>query len=469
LSAIRDLAVADLLRAYARHELSPVAVLEDTYARLDAANPKINAVSYEDRPAALAAARGSEARWLKGEPKGALDGVPVSIKSNVAKKGWAGRRGSYQLPDTPASFDAPAVVALESAGAISFCQTTMPEFGWKGIGDSPLHGITRNPWGLGHTTGGSSAGAGALGALGIGPLHLGTDGLGSVRMPASFCGLFGLKPSFGRVPAYPASPFGVLAHLGPMARTVEDGAFMLNVLSRPDARDMLAMNTPAPDFRIGLNDGIAGLRVGWSRDLGFVENIDPEVARLTEAAAKRFAELGAHVEEADPGFALEDARWPADIMWWSGAGSILKPIPPEKFSEMDPGFVASGKKGLALSALDLITALARRAALGETMRRFHERYDLLLTPTMPITAVEAGRDTPADGIWGSDWVNWSPFTYPFNLTAQPAATVPCGLAANGLPVGLQIIGRQREDDLVMRAARAFESAQPFPRLDAPRG
>lgn len=468
MTAIADLSIADLLRAYRLGALSPVAVLADVQARLDKAEPEINAVTYQDRAEAGRLAQESEARWRRGEPKGALDGVPVSLKSNLYKKDWPSRRGSPQMPDAPDPFDAPAVLGLEQAGAIIFAQTTMPEFGWKGIGDSPLTGVTRNPWKLGHTTGGSSAGAAALGALGIGWAHVGTDGLGSIRIPAAFCGLFGFKPSFGRVPAFPASPFGVLAHLGPLARSVEDGVFMLNALSRPDDRDMLAWNTVAPDFRIGLNDGVRGLRIGYSPTLGYVGNVEPEVARLVAAAVEHFAALGAHVEQADPGFALEEARWPADVMWWSGAATILNGIPAERHAEMDPGFVRSGITGNGLRAVDLATALVRRAALAETMRRYHERFDLLLTPTMPVTALPVGRDVHEDGSWGEDWVNWSPFTYPFNLTGQPAASVPCGLAANGLPVGLQIVAPPRRDDLVLRAARAFESAAPFARLESPR-
>ena len=468
MTTIADLSIADLLRAYRRRELSPVAVLADVFARLDAAEPQINAVTYQDRPASEKEAKESEARWAKGEPKGELDGVPVSLKSNVYKKGWPSRRGSYQMPDVPDPFDAPAVVGLESAGAIIFAQTTMPEFGWKGIGDSPLTGITRNPWKLGHTTGGSSAGAGALGALCIGWAHVGTDGLGSIRIPASFTGLVGLKPSFGRVPAYPASPFGMVAHLGPMARTVEDAAFMLNALSRVDDRDMRAWNHPAPDFRVGLQDGVRGLRIGFSPTLGYVENVEPDVARLVAAAAKSFEALGAHVEQADPGFAYTDARTAADILWQAGAAAILKGIPREKHGEIDPGFVKAAVIGTSLSAVDFVSAMATSARITETTRQYFEKYDLLLTPTMPVTALAVGRDVHEDGSWGEDWVNWSPFTYPFNLTGQPAASVPCGIAGNGLPVGLHVVGPRRADALVMRASRAYESAAPFAKLEKAR-
>jgi aspartyl-tRNA(Asn)/glutamyl-tRNA(Gln) amidotransferase subunit A len=457
--------VAALLAAYRRRSLSPVEVLTDAYRRLDAVIPTLNPVSFEDREAAFDAARASEARWIRGEPRGALDGVIASVKANVAKNGWPMRRGSKLGAEAAMAFDSPAAASLERAGCVFLCQTTMPEFGWKGVGDSPLTGITRNPHDPSRTTGGSSAGAAALAALGIGQLHLGTDGLGSIRIPASFSGVFGIKPSFGRVPAYPASPFGVLAHLGPMARSVADAAFMLNTLSEPDERDMLAWNAAPPDHRIGLNDGVRGLRVAWSPKLGFVKGLDPEVERLCAEAALLFQTLGAEVEEADPGFGYEEARGAADMMWQSGAASMLAGLPEERQKEQDPGFVASGIAGMSHAATGLVAAFQARAAIAETMRRFHERFDLLLTPTMPIPAIEAGRDTPADGSFGVDWVNWSPYTYPFNLTGQPAASVPIGRTAAGLPVGLQIVGPARRDMLVLRAARALESAVGYRHLN----
>ncbi len=453
--------VSQLLAAYARRTVSPVEVLTDAFERLDAVIPTLNPVSYEDRDAAYDAARASEARWIRGEPRGRLDGVVTSIKSNVMKNGWPMRRGSLLSSDAAMTFDSPAVASLERAGVVFLCQTAMPEFGWKGVGDSPLTGITRNPHDATRTTGGSSAGAAVLAALGIGHLHLGTDGLGSVRIPASFSGVFGLKPSFGRVPAYPASPFGILAHLGPMARTVDDAAFMLNALAQPDERDMLAWNSMPPDFRVALNDGVAGLRIGWSPRLGFVEGLDPEVERLCADAARLFERLGAHVEEAVPGFSGTDARNAADIMWQAGAASLLDGLPEMRRGELDPGFAAAGLAGLGHPAIALVGAFQARAAIAEAMRRFHERYDLLLTPTMPIPAIEAGRDAPEDGSFGQDWVNWSPYTYPFNLTGQPAASVPIGKTAVGLPVGLQIVGPARKDQLVMRASRALESVAGY--------
>jgi aspartyl-tRNA(Asn)/glutamyl-tRNA(Gln) amidotransferase subunit A len=456
--------VAGLTDAYRRRAVSPVEMLTDAYRRLDAIADALNPVSHEDRDAAFDAARASEARWMRGEPRGAIDGVVTSIKANIARNGWPMRRGSHLGSAAPMLFDSPAAASLDRAGAVILCQTTMPEFGWKGVGDSPLTGITRNPHDPSRTTGGSSAGAAVLAALGIGHLHLGTDGLGSVRIPCSFSGVFGLKPSFGRVPAYPASPFGVLAHLGPMARSVADAAAMLNVLAQPDERDMLAWNSAPPDYRIGLDDGVRGLRIAWSPRMGHVRGLDPEVEEICAAAVRLFEGLDAFVEEADPGFSGEEARSAADIMWQSGAAAVLATLPEGRRSEQDQGFVAAGLSGMGHAATALVGALTARAGIAETMRRFHERHDLLVTPTMPIPAIEAGRDTPSDGSFGADWVNWSPYTYPFNLTGQPAASVPIGKTKAGLPVGLQIVGPARKDMLVVRAARALESVVGYRHL-----
>ncbi len=459
--------VAALLTAYRRRAISPVEMLTDAYQRLDAIAADLNPVSHQDRGAAFEQARASEARWLRGEPQGPIDGVITSIKSNVMKNGWPMQRGSKVGTQAAMTFDSPAVASLERAGAVILCQTTMPEFGWKGVGDSPLHGIVRNPHNRTRTPGGSSAGAAVLAALGIGHLHLGTDGLGSIRIPASFSGVFGIKPSFGRVPAYPASPFGVVAHLGPMARTVGEAALMLGVLSRPDARDMLAWNTAAPDFRIGLDAGVAGLRIGWSSRLGHVSGLDPEVEAICLAAVRHLESLGAHVEEVAPGFSGADARAAADVIWQSGAALVLNGLPEARIGEIDPGFVTAGLAGRHHSAVALVEAMQTRAAIADVMRRYHEQFDLLLTPSMPVTAIEAGRDTPADGAFGSDWLNWSPYTYPFNLTGQPAASVPVGKTAAGLPVGLQIVGALGADSLVLRASRTLESVAGYRHMPMP--
>src|SRR5438552_9431916 len=278
-----------LLDLYRRRELSPVEATRLIFDRLDALQSRINAFCVMDRDGALAAARASEGRWLRGEATGRLDGVPVTIKDLMLMRGFPTLRGSRLVdPNQDWSEDAPATARLREAGAVILGKTTTPEFGWKALGDSPLTGITRNPWELSRTPGGSSAGAAAACAAGIGPLHLGSDGAGSIRIPCAFSGVFGLKPSFGRVPAYPLSAMGQLAHLGPITRTVADAALMLNVLSAFDHRDSYALPPEDRDYLDGLEDGVRGWRVAYSPTLGYAR-VDPEIAAAVAEAARQFA------------------------------------------------------------------------------------------------------------------------------------------------------------------------------------
>lgn len=466
MTEILSLSAARLRGLYLQKKTSPVEYLHAALARLEAENGKVNAFNIVDAEGAMKQARASEARYAAGRSLGAGDGIVATVKDNVVLAGFPNRRGSRTSDPTPATADAPASARLKEAGCVIIGKTTLPEFGWKGVTDSPLTGITRNPWNLSRTPGGSSGGAAAAAALGIGHFHIGTDGAGSIRIPAAFSGVFGHKPSFGRVPAWPASPYGVVSHLGPLTRSVEDSAIMLSILGQPDSRDNFAWNTPCPDFRATLDQGVAGLRIAWSPRLGFVDKVHPEIAAATAKAAQVFAELGAHVEEVDPG--IEDPLWILDVLWKSGAATAMLAVPEEQRAGMDQGLVAEALAGADIRATKFLTAFGARAPLAEKMARFHESYDLLLTPQMPIPALEAGRDTPADGSYGKDWINWSPFTYPFNITQQPAASVPCGLTSDGLPIGLQIVGAMRADALVLAAAKAFEAAQPFARIDASR-
>ncbi|HZH07992.1 MAG TPA: amidase family protein, partial [Lautropia sp.] len=332
-------------------------------------------------------------------------------------------------------------------------------FGCKAETNSPLSGITRNPWDISKTPGGSSGGTAAAVAAGMGPISVGTDGAGSVRIPAAFCGNFGLKPSCGRVPAHPLSPFGTVAHLGPHTMSVADAALLLNVLSMPDARDWTSLPYDARDYTVGLNDGVRGLRIAWSPALGHAK-VDPEVAAACERGVARFAELGAVVEAVDPGFAD-----PIDIatgLWFLGAWTLWNNLTPQQQAVADPDFAVQAQAGSTLSALDVQQLHMRRGALGSLMRQFMQRFDLLVTPSVAIPAFEAhpaGHSTmDAQALLG-----WTPFSYPFNLTQQPACSIPCGLTSSGLPIGLQIVGPMFGDALVLRVARAFESAMPIPR------
>ncbi len=450
---------------YAARKASPVDYAKALVARLDAVEPQINAFAQIDREGVIAGARAAEARYARGAPCGPADGLVATIKDNVMAQGMRTRRGTRTSSDAPATEDSPPTARLREAGAIILGKTTLPEIGWKGLGDSPLTGVTRNPWKLGHTSGGSSAGAAAAAALGLGHFHLGTDGLGSIRIPAAFCGVFGLKPSFGRVPAYPFSTMSVLAHLGPIARTVEDAAFMLSIIGRPDARDIMAWNTPCPDYTRELDLGVRNRRIAYAPRLSYVDHVDPDVAAAVEKAAQSFVDLGAVVEEAAPDF--DDPRDLCDTLWHTGAALAMKHVTPQMESMLDPGLLREVRNGRAITGAQYLEAYLARAALATKMAAFHEKYDLLLTPQMPTGAVPLGADTPPGGPY-KHWIEWSPFTYPFNITQQPAATAPCGFTRDGLPIGLQIVGRMREDMLVLAAARAFERAHPFATIDAPR-
>ncbi len=446
-----------LLDRYRKRELSPVEVTRLLLDRLDALQPKINAFCIVDHDGALAAARESEQRWLGGKAVGKLDGVPVTIKDLVLMRGFPTLRGSRLVdPHQDWSEDAPATARLREAGAVILGKTTTPEFGWKAVGDSPLTGITRNPWNLARTPGGSSAGAAAACAAGIGPLHLGTDGAGSIRIPAAFTGIFGLKPSFGRVPAYPLSAMGLLAHIGPMARTVTDAALMLTVLSAPDHRDSYALPPEDTDWREGLEGGVRGWRIAYSPRLGYAK-VDPEIAAAVGEAVQQFEALGAVVEEV--GAIFSSPREALFTLWAAGAAKLLEAYPADKRALLDPGLVATAAEGDRISAVDYLGADLIRTALGQQMASFHQKYDLLLTPMMPIPALPVGQDLN-DPATERHWIDWSPFSYPFNMTRQPAASIPCGLTGTGLPIGLQIVGPLYADARVLRAARAFETTQP---------
>jgi aspartyl-tRNA(Asn)/glutamyl-tRNA(Gln) amidotransferase subunit A len=449
------LSACELLEAYRKRELSPVEVTRAVLERIGKLNPVLNAFCLVSEQA-LQDAQQSEKRWLAGQPRGLLDGVPASIKDLLLTKGWPTLRGSKTVDAKgPWNEDAPVTARLREHGAVLLGKTATPEFGWKGVTDSPLTGITRNPWNPRKTPGGSSGGAVAAVAAGMGALAAGTDGGGSIRIPCSFTGVFGLKPSFGRVPAWPLSPFGTVAHVGPITRSVADAALMLNVIALPDARDWHAAPFEARDWRAGLEGGVADLRIAWSPDLGYA-NVDPEVASLVSSAVRIFSDLGAKVEEKNPGFENPEAIFRTH--WFSAAAFLVNGIPAAKRKLVDPGLLEVAEQGARLSGAELLDAQMKRGALGTRMNLFHRDYDLLVTPTLAVAAFDAGREFPEGK---RRWIDWTPFSFPFNLTQQPAASIPCGLTKAGLPVGLHLVGRKYDDALVLRAARAFESARPI--------
>ncbi len=447
-----ELNARDLVAGYRSGAFSPVEAVRSVLERIEAVNDRVNAFCRIDAEQALEQAAASRDRWLRGEPAGLLDGVPVSVKDILLQRGGPTLRGSRAVAAAGAwDEDAPSVARLREHGAVFTGKTTTPEFGWKGVTDSPLYGVTRNPYDETRTSGGSSGGSAAAVALGAGPLSLGTDGGGSVRIPAAFCGIFALKPTYGRVPLYPASAFGTLAHVGPMTRDAADAALLMDVISGPDPRDWSGLAPQDGSFRDGLDDGVAGLRVAYSPDFGGAVAVDPGVAAAVRRAVDRLAELGARVEQADP--PLTDPVEAFHTLWFAGAARVVDQLPPGSAELLDPGLREICALGAAHSAQEYLAAVDVRMALGRAMGGFHQKYDLLITPTLPLPAFAAGRETPS-GAPGERWTAWTPFTYPFNMTQQPAASVPCGMV-DGLPAGVQLVAARHQDALVLRAAHAL--------------
>jgi aspartyl-tRNA(Asn)/glutamyl-tRNA(Gln) amidotransferase subunit A len=461
--SLADLSAVELLALFRDKKVSPVEAVRDVLARIAAIDGGLNAFRLIDEAQTLNDACQSEARWAKGAPLGLVDGVPVSVKDVLLTAGWSTRWGSTLASEEgPWDEDAPSVARLREHGAVLVGKTNTSEFHWKTVTDSPLTGITRNPWNTALTPGGSSGGAAVAVACGMGPLALGTDGGGSIRVPCSFTGVFGFKPTFGRVPQHPAGAFGTMAHVGPITRTVADAALMLSVISGPDIRDWYALPFEDRNYRDGIDGGIDGLRIAFSGNLGFAD-VDPNVAAIVADAAQVFARLGATVEKASPGF--DNTRKTFETLGFPGISFSVSRFTDEQKRQMDPGLVEVAAEGEKVGIMDYMAANRARESLGLLMNRFHQTYDLLVTPTVPITAFAVGQDVP-DPSSQKRWTGWAPFSYPFNMTGQPAATVPCGFVSEGLPVGLQVIGPLYSDDLVLRACHAFEAAKPliFPSL-----
>ncbi len=438
-------------------EISPVELVEDTLARQEELEPKINAFVTQTPELALAAARAQERAIGKGEAA-AIGGLPVSIKDLVAMAAVPWTFGSKPFADNVVDFDAPAVERIKRAGGCIIGKSTTSEFGCKAVCDSPLTGITRNPWSLAKTPGGSSGGAAASVAAGLTPFSLGTDGGGSVRIPAALCGLFGIKAQFARVPVFPVSAAPTLAHVGSLARTVRDAALLLGVMAGHDRRDAFSVSEPVPDFLAACDRGATGLRIAWSPTLGYAEP-DADVVAVCETAARRFEALGCTVD------LVEDALGsdPIDIWmaeFYGGIGTKLKSLMTDVPEQLDQSVAETLSRGLDRSMEDFFVQVFARYAFRETMRQFFERYDLLLSPTLPCAAFDVGCDTPP-GREARNIVSWVYYTYPFNLTGQPAASIPAGVTADGLPVGLQMVARINREVDILRAAAAFEEAAPW--------
>ncbi len=454
--APHDLTALDLLKAYKSKKLSPVDVVDDVIAHINAWEPALKALYAADFEAARRAAKASAARWKKGKPAGALDGVPITIKENIASKGVPVPLGTAATTLVPAAADAPPTARVREAGAIILAKTTMPDYGMLSSGLSSFHPLTRNPWDLSKNPGGSSAGAGAAAAAGYGPLHIGTDIGGSVRLPAGWCGIFGLKPSLGRIPIDP--PYvGRVA--GPMTRTVQDSALLMSVLSQPDARDHMSL-PPAKIAWTKLERDVKGLKIGLQLDAGFGLPLDGETQAAVEAAARLFAKAGAKVTAMKPILAREIFDG-LDDFWRARAWDDIVRLPPETRVKILPFIASWARKALQLSSVDVIRGFNRIMEMRKLAAAACAPYDYVLSPTAPIPAFAAELPCPTND--SSRPLEHVGFTVLWNMSEQPAASINCGYTEAGLPIGLQIVGHRFDDLGVLQLSRWYEARRPAQR------
>jgi len=459
---VADMTASELTALFKSRQLSPVEAVTASLDRIEQHNKSVNAYCYIAHEQALAAAKESEQRWFNSQPLSKIDGVPSSIKDLTLVKGIPNRSGSLTSSNEPAQYDAPFTQKMKQAGAVILGKTTTPEFGWKGVTDSRLTGNTCNPWNTKLTSGGSSGGAACAAALNMGVLHQASDAGGSIRIPAAFCGVFGIKPTFGYIPQWPASAMTTLSHLGPITRTVKDSLLMMDFVATPDARDWYSTRQRKEKWSDTTLTPLKGMKIAYSPTLGYVD-VNPKVLSLTDNAVKLLQELGASVSVVDPGFT--DPIDTFSTLWFAGAAKTIASFNQEEQKLLDPGFLDIGLKGKNIDIVDYMKAADDRADLGRKMQSFLSEYDLLITPTLPNVAFEVGQNT--ETAEQEHWMQWTPFSYPFNLTQQPALSVPCG-EVDGLPVGLQIVADRGKDLLAINAALHIEQALPAVFLSAPR-
>jgi aspartyl-tRNA(Asn)/glutamyl-tRNA(Gln) amidotransferase subunit A len=450
-AAPASLTAEDLLLAYADKTLTPLQVLQAVTERTARRNPEINAFAVMNR-GALQAARESTARWAAGAPQGLLDGVPVTVKDLIDIAGLPTRRGSKVSDPAPVAVDAPLVAALRAAGAIITGKTTTTEYGWKSPGDCPATGITRNPWNPAHTAGGSSSGAAAAAAAGFGPLHIGTDAGGSIRIPAAWSGVVGLKPSFGRVPQWPLGAFGHVAVAGPITRTVRDAALLLSAIAGFNPRDPFSLPDPPRDYRNGIEDGVAGMRIGILQSPGFTAPADADAQTALAAAQKILIAAGATVEPAD--IPLPDTSDIFSKIWGAALARLVSTIAPEKRAFLDDGLLGIALRFQNVTALDMLEAEALRVQAAHAMAV--APFDAFICPCVPQAAPLT--DMPVENPVAALWQNWAPWTFLFNLTRQPAISLPMGVNAAGLPIAVQIAAPMYDDAKLLRVARTVERA-----------
>ena len=448
MTALHDRSAAELLALYAAREASPVETMRELLAHIERCEPHIAATWALDAEVALQAARDSEARWQRGQPA-ALDGVPVTVKENIATRGTPIPLGTAATVLTPAAADAPPAARLREAGAVIVCKTTMPDYGMLSSGLSSFHKLARNPWDLTKNPGGSSAGAGAACAAGYGPLHIGTDIGGSIRLPAAWCGIFGLKPSAGRIPIHP--PYaGRVA--GPMTRTVQDAALAMAVLSRPDTRDTTAL-PPQPIAWHDLELELKGLRLGLWLDAGWGQPVDAEIHAAVNAAANAFEAVGAIVEPVPP-FMTRAMADGMDAFWRMRCWLDISALPVERQARVLPYIRHWAEGAAALSGAQVFRGFSQMAALRDAAIAATQRFDFVIAPVSPVVSFPAEFASPLND--PARPFEHIAFTLPFNMSEQPAASVNAGHSASGMPIGLQLIGHRHDDLGVLRLARAWE-------------
>jgi aspartyl-tRNA(Asn)/glutamyl-tRNA(Gln) amidotransferase subunit A len=453
MNTLHTLTAIELLSAYSNKALSPVDVTRAVLQQIEHCEPRVRATYALDPLAALAQAEASQARWLKGEPKGALDGVPATIKENIATQGVPVPLGTAATQLAPAEHDAPPAARLREAGAVILGKTTMPDYGMLSSGLSSFHALTRNPWDLSKNPGGSSAGAAVAAAAGYGPLHLGTDIGGSVRLPAGWCGIFALKPSLGRIPIYP--PYaGRVA--GPMTRSVKDAALMMRVLSLPDARDSMSLPYQAIAW-LELARPLRGLKIGLIMDAGWGLPVDPEVRSAVVEAARAFEAAGAIVEPLKP-FMTRAMAEGMDQFWRCRSWMDISALHPERRAKVLPFIVDWARGGAGLSGEQVFRGYSQMGAMREAAVTACQPFDFVFTPTSPIAAFPAELPCPTND--AAQPFEHIAFTLPYNMSEQPAASINCGYTEGGLPIGLQIIGHRHDDLGVLQMAHAWEQLRP---------
>ena len=449
--------LADAIRS---RTLSAVELTTAVLHRIKRLEPRLNAFAYLAEDEAMDAALEADRALARGEPVGPLHGVPVTIKDHEAVRGMQIEYGTYLRKGDVAAADNVVVSRLRRAGAVILGKTATPEFGWMGVSNSPLTGITHNPWKHGMNAGASSAGAGVGAAAGYGPLHQGSDGAGSIRMPAHFSGVYGLKPTYGRVPQSPLAASDYTVHLGPLTRTVADAALMLRTMAGPHPDDHTSLEALPADYPHHLRQRPRKPRLAYSPDLGHAR-VDPEVAALVANAVQAI--------ESDLGWPVEPAKTPwgprgpelARFFWPAHFTRHAERLPQFR-DRMDPGFVACIEAGAKITMADYQKMRLAKYAYCADINHFFDDWDFLLTPAVSVAAFPATLLQPAH--WPQhpwDWLSWAEFSYPFNLSQNPAASIPCGFTRDGLPVGLQIVGRRFDDLGVLQMSAAFEGIRPW--------